>query len=134
MRFLGIDYGDKRIGLAIGDDETNLAAPLEVIKNEGEITVNLLAKRIRNEDIDAIVVGVPVADGAHHGPEQFEKTKRFMDRLKLQVTVPMFEEDERYTSAESQRIRRETGSRVEEDALAAMVILQSFFNRTSEGG
>ena len=129
MRLLGIDYGNRKIGLAIGDDEAKVAAPLEVIANEGELTVVKLGKRVHEEDIDAVVVGVPLSQGGHHGPEQLEIVRKFIERLKLQVTVPVFEEDESYTSAESIRVRKESKSTVEEDALAAAMILQQFLER-----
>lgn len=129
MRLLGIDYGNRKIGLAIGDDEANVAAPLEVITNEGELTVVKLGKRVHDEDIDGIVVGVPLSQGGHHGPEQLEIVRKFIERLKLQVTVPVFEEDESYTSAESIRMKKETKSAVEEDALAAAMILQQFLEK-----
>lgn len=129
MRLLGIDYGNRKIGLAIGDDEAQVAAPLEVIANEGELTIRRLAERCHNEDIDAIVVGVPLAQGGHHGPEQLELVRNFIERLKVNTQVPVFEEDESFTTAESIRLKKETKSEVAEDALAATLILQGFLEK-----
>ena len=129
MRLLGVDYGNRKIGLAIGDDEAHAAAPLEVIPNEGELTIRRLGERVHSEDIDAIVVVVPLSQGGHHGPEQLEIVRNFIGRLKLHVTIPVFEEDESYTTSESIRIQKESHSKVEEDALAAMMILQSFLDK-----
>ncbi|MEK9131124.1 MAG: Holliday junction resolvase RuvX [Patescibacteria group bacterium] len=129
MRRLGIDYGNRKIGLAIGDDEAHVAAPLEVIANEGELTVRRLAERCRGEDIDAIVVGVPLSQGGHHGPEQLELVRAFIERLKVNTEVPVFEEDESFTTAESIRLKKETKSEVAEDALAATLILQGFLDK-----
>ncbi len=130
MRLLGIDYGLKKIGLAIGDDEAGVAAPLEVIRNDGEMTTELLAKRIRDEEIDAVVCGAPLSQGGHHSSDQLDKTRAFMESLRKQVTIPVYEEDESYTTKESIRIAREEKSGIDEDALAASLILQQFLNRT----
>lgn len=129
MRLLGIDYGNRKIGLAIGDDEAGVAAPLEVITNGGELTIQNLAKRVHDEDIDAIVVGVPLSQGGHHGPEQLEIVRAFIERLKVRVTIPVFEEDESYTTGESVRLQKEHHLKIEDDALAAMMILQAFLDR-----
>lgn len=129
MRLLGIDYGNRKMGLAIGDDEAHVAAPLEVIANEGEHTIRRLAERVKSEDIDAIVVGVPLSQGGHHSSDQLDTVRAFIERLKLQTSVPVFEEDESYTTAESIRIQKEQRSKVEEDALAAMMILQAFLDK-----
>ena|SRR3989339_1716845 len=129
MRLLGIDYGFRKIGLAIGDDESHVAAPLEVIKNVGDFTLQELAKRIHDEDIDIVIVGVPLSSGSHHNEDQLKLTRDFIHDLKKRTTVPIFEEDESYTSLESQRIQNEEKSGVAEDALAATLILQAFLNR-----
>lgn len=129
MRLLGIDYGNRKIGLAIGDDEAGVAAPLEVIPNEGELTVRRLGERVHSEDIDAIVVGVPLSQGGHHSSDQLDSVRAFIERLKIGVTIPVFEEDESYTTAESIRMQKESRSKVEEDALAAMLILQAFLDK-----
>ena len=125
MKILGIDYGLKKIGLAFGDSEIKVAVPLEVVPNAGDETLKVFSEKIKNEDIDLIVVGVPLSAGGHHGPEQLELTREFIEKLKSVVTVPVVEEDESYTTAESIRLQREEGAQAEEDALAAMLIIKS---------
>ncbi|HBO99943.1 MAG: hypothetical protein UU48_C0002G0055 [Candidatus Uhrbacteria bacterium GW2011_GWF2_41_16] len=129
MHFLGIDYGDKKIGLALGDSEAKVAVPWEVISNRGEETISLFVKRIHEEGIDGVVVGVPLTTGSHHNEKQLEKTRFFIEKLRNVISIPLFEEDESYTTAESIRLRCEEGSGVSEDALAAMLILQQYFER-----
>ncbi len=129
MRLLGIDYGNRKIGLAIGDDETHVAAPLQVIPNEGELTVRRLAARAKSEDVDAFVVGVPLSQGGHHSADQLDIVRAFIARLRLATDLPVFEEDESYTTAESIRVKKESHSKVEEDALAASLILQAFLDK-----
>lgn len=129
MRILGIDYGDKKIGLAFGDSETGVAVPLGVIPSNGEETIKDLAQKITAEKIDQVVIGVPLATGGHHGPEQLEKTRVFIEKLKAAISIPIIEEDESYTTSESIRLQKEEGVEAEEDALAAMLILEQFLGR-----
>ena len=129
MRLLGIDYGDKKIGLAFGESTVQIASPLEVIANRGEETIQTLAKKAETEDIETIVVGVPLDAGGHHGPEQLEKTRAFISALKSATSIPVMEEDESYTTTESIRLQQEEDAQAEEDALAAMLILKSYMER-----
>lgn len=129
MRLLGIDYGDKKIGLAFGDTETKVAVPLDVVPNAGEKTLTVFAAQVKNEDIGRIVVGVPMPQGGFHGPGQLDKTRMFIEKLRQAVSVPVVEEDESYTTSESIRLQREEGVEAEEDALAAMLILQQYLRR-----
>lgn len=125
MRILGIDYGDKKIGLAFGDSSVKVAVPLDVILNTGEATIRELAKRVKAEDIELIVVGVPLSPNT---TKQLDKTRAFISLLKAAVTVPIVEEDESFTTAESRRLMAEEDAGAEEDALAAMLIVQQHLN------
>ena len=70
MRYLGIDYGEAHVGIAIGDDETLMALPLETVTNEGvQEMIEYLTAVIVREGIGAIVVGVP-AMGVHYGEQR----------------------------------------------------------------
>ncbi|TAK03287.1 Holliday junction resolvase RuvX [Patescibacteria group bacterium] len=132
MRILGIDYGDKKIGLAFGDSTVGVAVPLDVVPNRGEETIRVFAKRVSAEDIDMIVVGVPLSTGGHHSSAQLDKTRAFIKALEGAISIPVVEEDESYTTAESIRLQREEGSDAEEDALAAMLIVQQYLGRRIE--
>lgn len=127
MRYLGIDYGLKKIGLAIGDDETRIASPAEVLRADGDELQKIVAL-VNTEGIDAVVVGVPGAVHALHSSKQKELTERFIDRLRDKIDQPVYVVDERFTSVESQRIRAESGTTAPEDALAAMLILQEYLD------
>lgn len=128
MRYLGIDYGDKKIGLAFGESEVKVAVPLEVIVNQGEATLQDIAKRIELEEIDEVVVGVPLATAEGPGSGQLDKTRRFIEKLQSCISVPIHEADERYSTAEAIRLQREQGAIAEEDALAASLVLQAYFD------
>ena len=132
MRILGIDYGDKKIGLAFGDSEAQMAVPLDVVPNAGEETIRTFAEKASAEDIDLIVVGVPLSTGGHHGPEQLEKTRAFIGVLKKAVSIPVEEEDESYTTSESIRLQMEEGAKADEDALAAMLIVRVYLDRIDD--
>jgi putative Holliday junction resolvase len=131
MRILGIDYGDKKIGLAFGDSEARVAVPLEVVPNAGDATVRAFAGRVRVENIDLVVVGVPLATGGHHSSVQLEKTRAFIAKLASAASVPVVEEDESFTTAESIRLKREEGAQADEDALAAMLIVQAYLDQNA---
>ncbi len=132
MRVLGIDYGDKKIGLAFGDTAVRVAVPLDVISNHVEDILSCLQKKIETEGIDMVVVGVPLSQGGHHGTEQLEKTRTFIARLQETLSIPVYEEDEAFTTAESIRLQREEGADAAEDALAAMLITQAFLDHYKE--
>ena len=128
MRYLGIDYGNKKIGLALGDSETNVAVPLDVVKNSENIHQEI-ADLVKSEAIDQVVVGVPLSTTEGPGSPQLEKTKEFIKHLRHFVSIPIHEEDERYTTAEAIRLQREEGAGAEDDALAAMLILQAYLDQ-----
>ncbi len=125
MRIFGIDYGDRKIGLAFGDGDTGVAVPLDVVPNAGDATVRALAAQVTREDIDLIVVGAPLSSIS---TQQLDKTRAFIAKLRAAVTVPIFEEDESFTSVESRRLQREEDAKADEDALAAMLIVQQYLN------
>ncbi|MFH1315045.1 MAG: Holliday junction resolvase RuvX [Candidatus Uhrbacteria bacterium] len=132
MRYLGIDYGDKKIGLALGDSETRVAVPLEVIQNT-DVVYQTIADLIKSEAIDQVVVGVPLSTTEGPGSPQLEKTRQFIKELRHFVSISIDEEDERYTTAESIRLQREESAGAEEDALAAMLILQAYLDQKRSG-
>lgn len=129
MRILGIDYGDKKIGLAFGDSSISVAVPLDVVPNMGDETIRVFCEKVKKDDIDVIVVGTPLATGDHHNSDQLKKTRDFIEKLKASIDIPIIEEDEAYTTTESLRLQEEEGAQAQEDALAAMLIIRSYMGR-----
>jgi len=127
MRYLGIDFGLKKMGLALGDNETKIASPIETIENNEEI-FDSLAKLVKKEWVDQIIVGVPMAVGKFHDGEQLKITQDFIEKLRSHLGIEIHEIDESFTSVESQRLQKEGGTLASEDSLAAMLILQSFLD------
>jgi putative Holliday junction resolvase len=128
MNFLGIDYGEKRVGLATGNDETKIASPFLILENKGQ---NFLLEEIKKicekENVEKIVVGMPLTMASEKGP-QAKEISRFVDFLKNNLNTPVETEDERFTSSMVDALMAESGVK-DRDAVAAMIILQSFFDR-----
>ncbi len=145
MRALGIDYGDRRIGLAVSDASGTLARPLRVVAPRGSLpdraaaVAAAVAETAAEPDgLARVVVGVPRAlNGAPH--EQTARALAFVAALRAVTTVPVALQDERLTSveAESRLALRKRDWRKRKamlDAAAAAVILQDYLDRTAEAG
>ncbi len=122
MNILAIDYGTKNIGLAWCQKELGVVLPFGNVEcrmwNVG--LVNLIKK----EKIDKVIVGLPVGlDGKEN--ENTKKIRNFVDELKKDIDVPVDFVDERFTSAQADRM----GGTVSRDEKSAMVILQSYLDK-----
>ena len=133
MKYLGIDFGEKRVGLALGDDAVKVASPFRVIDNNGiDMLLVELAELIETEDIKQIVVGVPYSLKESKGKvgKQEQVVIDFITRLGMATTVPIAREDERFTSAQVDKLmageKLPNGKR---DAVSAMIILQSYIDK-----
>jgi putative Holliday junction resolvase len=130
---LAFDFGEKYLGVAVGDTETRIASPL------GMIAASANEKRFA--EIDAmigewrpgkLVVGLPLhMDGAEH--DMSRRARRFARQLEARYRLPVAMEDERLTSAAAEESLRETGRSGRENkhllhALAAKIILQSYLD------
>lgn len=124
VRFLGIDFGLKKIGLAIGDDSSGLAFPLEVIVG-GDAAIPVILKLAKAESIDALVVGVPYQSNPEHSSTQVNLTKKFIDLLAASTSLPIMTADEKFSSSEARRMQQEFGVKAQEDAIAAQLVLQA---------
>jgi len=120
VRYLALDVGDRRIGLAVGDDAHGLSRPLQTLVRRSVVKDLAELERIaRDEQIDALVVGLPLTLGGEEG-HQAERVRRFATAAaKLGLPVRLY--DERHTSSEAE-IR---GAR-DIDAGAATILLEDF--------
>ncbi|UCD73804.1 MAG: Holliday junction resolvase RuvX [Phycisphaerales bacterium] len=133
MRYLAIDLGEKRTGLASGDDATGVVGPLCVIAMpRGEVLMNTVLKEIEAYSPDAIVIGLPLNMDGTEG-EAAKEVRRFGDALKSRSGKPVHYQDERLTSyaadqqmAQSGRTHRQ--KKELRDALAAAEILRDFLD------
>jgi len=128
MATIGIDYGGKRIGVAVSDSGV-LATPHSVIANEGDVVAQLdrLGKEL---DVETWVVGIPRRARSHDGEAKFH---RFADELRQRTCKPVLLWDETLTTVEAEeRLRaggRKGARRTEDiDMYAAAIILQSWLD------
>jgi putative Holliday junction resolvase len=133
-RILAVDWGGRRIGLALSDPLGVLASPLPTLEIRGEAeAVARVADTIREVGADAVVVGLPLTLRGDRG-EAAENAERFAARLReaCQLEVSLY--DERLTSALAQRRMRETGEKSRGrkgrvDAGAAVALLEGWLAR-----
>ena len=133
MVTLGIDFGDKRMGVAICDREERMAVSVATIPVKGaKDAAQKVAALVCERCAEKIVVGMPERAGGFRG-ERCEKTDFFLQFLRDLVTVPVVTEDERYTTVQAHTMLFETGLDNRShlscvDALSAQLILQSYLD------
>ncbi len=104
MRYLAIDYGKKRVGLAICDESETIASPLAVIEGRVDVFV-AIGKVVRAEGVGAVVVGLPLNMDGSSGP-QAKLVERFAERLAKATGAPCWAWATGARIAESSATRR----------------------------
>jgi len=133
MRYLGLDVGDRRIGVALSDETATLASGLETIRRVGpRKDLKAVAELVRQHDVGEVVVGLPRSLDGGIGP-QARKILAFMDALRPVVRVPVVAWDERLTSALAGRALEEAElsrqkRRAVVDKVSAILILQNYLD------
>jgi len=141
MRYLAIDFGDKRTGIALGDDETFLVTPLDVIECPsglcgGEALIDLLTKAFDDAVSPharcELVVGLPVNMDGTEGPRA-KAVRALADKLGSRSGRRVHLQDERLTSAAADWSMAQSGlthdqKKMRRDALAASAILSDFLS------
>ncbi|HMB17819.1 MAG TPA: Holliday junction resolvase RuvX [Gaiellaceae bacterium] len=119
MKVLALDYGAARTGVAVSDPTGTLARPLGVIERAGSETgLQELADLVRTEEVERVVVGLPLTLRGERG-EQAAETERFAEALSEVLEVPVDRFDERFTTTLA-------GPGTGEDARAAAHLLTSY--------
>lgn len=138
-RYLGIDYGEKRVGLAISDPTLTIAQPLQTLQYASvkKLILNI-QNVIKEKEIEKIVLGLPLNLKGKDSLKTME-VRKFAEDLKNQLKIPIILVDERFTTMEAQRILRQLGkqgrkSRDIIDQVAAQNILQTFLDREKQLG
>jgi putative Holliday junction resolvase len=137
-RLLAIDYGSKRIGLAISDPEGRLAVPLETFaRTDDRGAARYITRVVEREGVEGLVVGEPRRLDGGRG-EAALRAARFARRLEAATGLPVELVDESLTSVEAERRLREAGvdaaaasGRV--DAVAAQILLEEVLARRRSG-
>lgn len=127
MKYLGIDYGLKKAGLALGDDGAKVAVPFGLIEG-GDAALLRVQEIIKEEGIEAFVVGLAMPSHPGQSEDQLQRTLAFVKKLGELTGLPVSLVDEQFSSAEARRVQKEYGATASEDAIAAMLILQAFFD------
>ncbi len=138
MRSLGLDIGDKRIGVALSDPGGILATPLTIINRADEIVdIEAITSIAKDHEAKVIVVGLPrLMDGSLG--EQAKKVETFIQRLRQCIEIPIEFRDERLTTVSANRLMKaartkKTREKAEDDAIAAALILQGYLDETQNG-
>lgn len=127
MRYLGIDFGLKRVGLALSNEEGTIAFPRETLANDGQLTEYIL-KLVKDEHVGAIVVGdTRAASGAPNIASL--SADLFIEELRSATAVPIHRGFEAWSSVEASRYAPKRQKR--DDAAAAAIILQRFLDSHS---
>lgn len=135
MRVLGIDFGARRIGVAVS--EGAVALPVRTLERRGLAKdLEALASLARERQVECVVVGLPIHMSGRRGPEA-EAAERFAEQVGERLALPVHLVDERLTSVEAERALRDGGRRARDrrgmvDAVAATLILRTWLE--SRGG
>lgn len=138
MRLMGLDIGDRRIGVALTDEDAVLAYPLEVLERTSpDKDLGRIVEIIDQYGVERVVAGLPKTLSGEVGP-QGEKVLSFLDKLRLRSAVPVVTWDERLTTVEVERllISADMGRRRRRrvvDKLAAALILNSYLHSRKSG-
>jgi putative holliday junction resolvase len=122
VKVLALDYGSARTGVAVSDPTGTVARPLGIVERAAsEDGIARLVELARDEDVERIVVGLPITLRGEHGA-QAEETDRFVELLRAAVDLPVESFDERFTT----KLAEAGETRAEQDAVAAAHLLSSY--------
>ena len=131
MRFLAVDLGDKRTGLAIADEDPKMVHPLSVLEVPiGPLLIDAIEQAIGKHDAQALVLGLPLDMDGTIGPRA-KLTQEFGKKIALRTSIEVFYQDERLTSIAAEEHLSQSGKTHKQkkrvrDALAAAEILNDF--------
>ena len=122
MKVLALDYGSARTGVAVSDPTGTVARPLEVVENaSAPAGLNHLVELVEREEVEQIVVGLPVTLRGERGT-QAEETEAFVSALRAVTAVPIESFDERFTT----KLAEAQPSEAPPDAVAAAHLLSTY--------
>jgi len=122
VKVLALDYGSARTGVAVSDPTGTVARPLGVVERAAsEDGIARLVELAREENVERIVVGLPITLRGEHGA-QAEETDRFVELLRAAVDLPVESFDERFTT----KLAEAGDTQAAQDAVAAAHLLSSY--------
>jgi putative Holliday junction resolvase len=134
QRILGIDHGSHRIGLSLSDPLGLIAHPIEALRNDESLYIEL-KRLIEHENVKTIVVGMPLNLKGQHG-KKAEEVQKFIELLRTKLDIEIMVWDERFTTTIAQKTMIAMGTKKKErqkregriDSMAASVMLQGFLD------
>jgi putative Holliday junction resolvase len=126
VRWLGVDPGEARVGLAICDPEERVAVPLEVVPAAAAFPA--IRAIVDREEVGGIVIGLPLLPSGDEG-DAAAMARRLGARLARSLEVELVYEDERLTSVAAEQRTRDAGRNGPSDDLAAAILLEQFLQR-----
>ncbi|MBI4303767.1 MAG: Holliday junction resolvase RuvX [Chloroflexi bacterium] len=133
MRILGLDVGDRRIGVALSDPGGILATPLTIIERpDDKQAIDAIVSIINQHQVNKVIVGLPYSMDGSLGL-QADKVTIFVQHLGTHTNVPIEYRDERLTTVTAKQLMQEanprkTKRRERDDAVAAAIILQGYLD------
>jgi putative Holliday junction resolvase len=132
-RILAIDYGSRRVGVAISDPMSIIAQGLPTLENNREL-FKQLQQIVSDHAVIRIVVGMPFNLHGEKGAKA-QEVEEFIERLRAEIGIPVITWDERFTSKLAQGVIRELGTKKMKrrtkgvvDKMASMLLLQSYLD------
>ena len=136
-RSMGLDIGDKKIGVSLSDPSRTLASPLTtIIRSSDEQVINEIIQLVNKHKVEQIIVGLPYSLNGDIG-KQARKVLEFKEKLAQSIVAEFAMQDERLSSVSANQKLREAGKKGsklknEMDAAAATIILQSYLDEQEQ--
>jgi putative Holliday junction resolvase len=132
-RLLGVDFGTRRVGLAVSDADRRIAVPFTVVdRSRNPFDAGYFQQLIAQEEITGIVMGLPVHMHGEEG-KSAQQAREYGAWLKRVTGLPIYFSDERLTSAQAETLMQEAGLKAKQrkerlDMVAAQIMLQTFLD------
>lgn len=123
MKYVGIDYGTKKVGIALSDESLSFAFPKEIVPTE--IIIEYILALSQGEPLAGVVIGESVSNSGVDNSIA-DAAKLFAQKLETKLNIPIMFEREGYSSVEAHRYQTKKGDR---DDSAAAIILQRFLDK-----
>jgi putative pre-16S rRNA nuclease len=129
---MGIDYGEKRIGIALSDPLQIISRPFSIVANNGEEAFTKINQLVIDENVCLIILGLPL-NLAGEDTDKTREVRAFCEKLEIVVNVPIKFCDERYSSVEAKTVLKQMGissrdNKLHVDKIAASIILKDYMD------
>lgn len=134
---MGIDHGERRVGVALSDEDSRIAQPHDTLaRRDPDALIAAVGELARAKEVGEIVVGLPLGLDGREGASA-RRARRFAERLGQATGIPIVLWDERMTTVAAQRALGEAGVRAKAqrtmiDRVAAALMLQSYLDAKRE--